>query len=132
MHKPLIQHNCQQIKKKQNEIWRNIIKLIWTLAFGLDNSMAQTSERYKSLQLISPITLIIQCSFEEVNQFYLSLKSYWYRNRKIIWCLNVIALSNSYKYLTGLDLTVRDSWFTMRFWIFTTEFFVIAGLFTTR
>ena len=33
---------------------------------------------------------------------------------------------------SGFDLMGRDSWFTTRFWIFTTEFFVIMSLFTTR
>ena len=33
---------------------------------------------------------------------------------------------------TGFDLTGHVSWFTTKFWIFTTEFFVIMSLFTTR
>ena len=31
--------------------------------------------------------------------------------------------------ITVIDLTGRDLWFTLRFWIFTTEFFVIIELF---
>ena len=33
--------------------------------------------------------------------------------------------------LAGSNLTGRDSWFTTRFWIITTEFFVIMNFFTT-
>ena len=31
----------------------------------------------------------------------------------------------------GLELAARDSWFTTRFWIFMTEFFVIMSFFVT-
>ena len=34
--------------------------------------------------------------------------------------------------ITVIDLTGRDLWFTMRFWIFTTEFFVIIELFEDK
>ena len=34
--------------------------------------------------------------------------------------------------ITEFDLTGRDSWFPTKFWIFTTEFFVIMILFTKR
>ena len=43
----------------------------------------------------------------------------------------IVTVKTSVSESSGFDLTGRDSWFTTRFWISTTEFFVIMTLFTT-
>ena len=56
--------------------------------------------------------MIMQCLIEEINLFFL------FENSKILWCLNVIAFSNSYMYqvtlsLTWIELFFRKNTFTL-------------------
>ena len=54
MHKLLIQHNCQQQQKERNlKKYKNVT--LHLLTFRLNSWMFQIWERYKLLQLISPI-----------------------------------------------------------------------------
>ena len=104
IHKPLIQHNSQQIKK-QNEIWKHIINLIYTLIFRLSTRMVQIGERCKPLQLISLIN-IDHVMFIWRGKLVLSFskKLSRYQISKILWYLNVITLSNLYIYIRSLQV----------------------------
>ena len=62
--------------------------------------MVQISERYKSLQLVNPInTDHAMFTWRGKPVLFFSKTLLRYQNSKILWCSNVIALSNSYKFI---------------------------------
>ena len=77
--------------KRQNEIWRNIINLIYTLTFRPNNWIIQIWERCKPVQLINPINTNLEMFiWRAALVLSFSKKSLRYQNSEILWCLNVI------------------------------------------
>ena len=131
-----------------NQKWERWLLLISTLKQSIRYICKQAAILYiliqSTMKNYAHMILHFHTSFQHLKWFFESLGLFW-----VLWVkgpyLNWTTLtqvlcfimindkaSSSKQINTGINLASCDSWFTTRFWIFTTEFFIIMSFFTTR